>query len=73
MDELELLLLGPTGRRESDAHRGQERSLSRHIVQDEKLISKVLINQRALTQLEKYALHFPLCPGIFGGRRLFHG
>lgn len=35
--------------------------LRKHIVQDEKLISKILINQRALTQLEKYALHFPLC------------
>jgi len=31
------------------------------IVQDEKLVPKILIDQRTLTQLKKYTLHFLLC------------
>ena len=32
-----------------------------HTVQDNKLISEILIHQGALTQLEKYSLHFSIC------------
>ena len=38
-----------------------------NLEQDEKLIPEILIDYRALMQLEKYALHFPFV-GIFGGK-----